>query len=249
MNELETISVANLPALRTDEVKACVDLVGDAIQSAKAKLSAAKHIGADKSIIDEMSAQINDYSALKLRAEMELGKRTAAIGTRQGARNDFVDSEYKVTKGDTLAEIGVTRDQASSYERMAKNEQEVENYIVETVAQGKAPTRRGAMERLKPQERRRTSKVFLPKEHDYHIGRAERGEELPKPGISRDVNYMPEYGFDDLMEEARGIISAFLKQLRRLAYENKEIVSGNPKEFEKALDDAETEIKKLKEEF
>lgn len=129
-------------SLRTDEVKACVDLVGDAIQSAKAKLSAAKHIGANKMIIDEMTAQINDYSALKLRAEMELGKRTAAVETKSGTRTDLMGGEHKV-KGDVLEEIGITREQASAFERMAKHEQEVEDYIVETVAQGKAPTRRG----------------------------------------------------------------------------------------------------------
>lgn len=249
MNELEKINASNLPALRTDEVKACVDLVGDAIQSVKAKLSAAQHIGADKAIIDEMSAQITDYSTLKLRAEKELGKRIAAMENTPGARTDLFCDKKQVTKKAQLAEIGVTQSQAFEYERLAKNEQEVENYIVETVAQGKAPTRRGALEKIKPQEFGRTSKVFLPRERKPGGNHGVRGGELPKPSIAHDADYTPEYGLDDMMEEVRGVISTFLKQLRRLAQENKEIVSSNFREFEKALDDAESGIKKLKEEI
>ena len=245
MNELETISAANLPALRTDEVKACVDLVGDAIQSAKAKLSAAKHIGADKMIIDEMTAQINDYSALKLRAEMELGKRTAQMERNtefHGNRySSDVNTDYNTKKGEQLAEIGVTRQQASAYERMAKNEQEVENYIVETVAQGKAPTRRGAMEKIKPQEFRRTSRVFLP---------SERPQKHPVTEIviNRATGEV-EYTLDDLLVEMRAINDDFIQKYERIFEIRKDMIAENANAVKAVFDELISRYAKIKEGF
>lgn len=148
MNEL-TVKSADLPALATEEVKQCVDLIGDAIQALKSKRNAAGHIGASKAVIDEMDAQIREYSAMKLKAEIELGKRTAAMETNQGARNDFVDSDYKVTKGSQLAKIGMRRDQASDYERMAKHEAVVSDYIDRQLERGETPTKAGAMQEIR----------------------------------------------------------------------------------------------------
>lgn len=152
MNEL-TVKSADLPALATEEVKQCVDLIGDAIQALKSKRNAAGHIGASKAVIDEMDAQIREYSAMKLKAEIELGKRTAAMEKSQGARNDFVGSEYKVTKGDALSKIGVTRDQASAFERMAKHETYVDQYIGRKLALGQTPTRHEVMREIQRAER------------------------------------------------------------------------------------------------
>lgn len=92
------------------------------------------------------------------------------------------------------------------------------------------------------------SKYFLPgaNNRNYH---KEKEENLPKPQIPSDPNWMPEYGFDDLVEEAKGITSNFVKQMRRLMAENRKLVSGNFAEFEKVLDEVENELEKLKEEF
>lgn len=92
------------------------------------------------------------------------------------------------------------------------------------------------------------SKYFLPgaNNRNYH---KEKEENLPKPQIPSDPNWMPEYGFDDLVEEAKGITSNFVKQMRRLMEDNRELVSGNFAEFEKVLNEVENELEKLKEEF
>lgn len=155
MNEL-TVKPADLPALATEEVKQCVDLIGDAIQALKSKRNAAGHIGANKAVIDEMDAQIREYSAMKLKAEIELGKRTAAMpkavkGNQfTGKRSVQGADEPKET---ALRSMGMTKQRASDYERMAKHETYVEQYIDRKLELGQTPTRHEVMREIKHYDR------------------------------------------------------------------------------------------------
>lgn len=151
MNEL-TVKTADLPALATEEVKQCVDLIGDAIQALKSKRNAAGHIGASKAVIDEMDAQIREYSAMKLKAEIELGKRTAAIKPNtdfHGNRFSDVQGTDNTTKQSELKSIGISRQRASDYERMAKHEAVVSDYIDRQLERGETPTKAGAMQEIR----------------------------------------------------------------------------------------------------
>jgi len=156
LNEL-TVKTAGLPALATEEVKQCVDLIGDAIQALKSKRNAAGHIGASKDVIDEMDAQIREYSAMKLKAEIELGKRTATMERNTdfhgNQHSGDVNTDYNTKKGEQLAEIGVTRQQASVFERMAKHETYVDQYIGRKLALGQTPTRHEVMREIQRAER------------------------------------------------------------------------------------------------
>lgn len=152
MDEL-TVKSADLPALATEEVKQCVDLIGDAIQALKSKRNAAGHIGASKDVIDEMDAQIREYSAMKLKAEIELGKRTAAIKPASGVRSDLSQSVGEVTKAQALAEMGVSNQRASDYERMARHEDYVDQYIDRKLELGQTPTRHEVMREIKHYDR------------------------------------------------------------------------------------------------
>lgn len=155
MNEL-TVKAADLPALATEEVKQCVDLIGDAIQALKSKRNAAGHIGASKAVVDEMDSQIREYSAMKLKAEIELGKRTAAIpktNYRLGNQFAVAHSVDNATKKAELESIGITRQRASDYERMAKHEGYVDQYIDRKLALGQTPTRHEVMREIQRAER------------------------------------------------------------------------------------------------
>lgn len=149
MNEL-TVKAADLPSLATEEVKQCVDLIGDAIQALKSKRNAAGHIGASKAVVDEMDAQIREYSAMKLKAEIELGKRTAAIPKATNQHDVLVYTADKQTK---LKEIGVSRQNASVFERMAKHEDYVDQYIDRKLALNQTPTRHEVMREIQRAER------------------------------------------------------------------------------------------------
>lgn len=148
MNEL-TVKTADLPALATEEVKQCVDLIGDAIQALKSKRNAAGHIGASKAVIDEMDTQIREYSAMKLKAEIELGKRTAAMPKAVNQHNVPHHGVVEQTKTEALSEMGITQQRASDYERMAKHEAVVSDYIDRQLERGETPTKAGAMQEIR----------------------------------------------------------------------------------------------------
>lgn len=160
-------------------------------------------------------------------------------------------------------EMGVGKNTVLRAEKFAKGIEairEADAEVAEKILAGKANISKAEVQSLakaEPEVVKETaksikegkhSKYFLPgaNNRNYH---KEKEENLPKPQIPSDPNWMPEYGFDDLVEEAKGITSNFVKQMRRLMEDNRELVSGNFAEFEKVLDEVENELEKLKEEF
>ena len=149
MNEL-TIRGADLPALPMEDIKQYVDVIGDAIDALKAKRNAAGHLNVDKAVVDEMDAQIREYSAMKLSAEMELGKKTAALEQtdhRYGNQHDISHPAGEAKK-DRLKKIGVSSQRASDMERMAKHEEVVNRYIDHQLSIGETPTKAGAFRKI-----------------------------------------------------------------------------------------------------
>lgn len=144
MNEL-TIRQRDLPAMPMEEVKQYVDIIGDAIDALKAKRNAAGHLNADKAVIDEMDGQIREYSAMKLKAEIELGKKTAEIPK---AKNQSATPEAGTAKKQTLDKMGISHQRASDYERLARHEDIVQDYISDQLERGETPTKSGAFKRI-----------------------------------------------------------------------------------------------------
>ena len=136
------------------EVKQYVDIIGDALAGMKAQLNAAKHMSADKETIDIMELQINEYSAMRVQAQMELGKRTATIKTGFGNRFTVNSPTLgkSTTKAEQLKNIGIDSKRASEFETMARNEETVNQYIEESLASGKAPSVTGALKEIKKQK-------------------------------------------------------------------------------------------------
>lgn len=160
-------------------------------------------------------------------------------------------------------EMGVGKNTVLRAEKFAKGIdyiREVDEEVAEKILAGKANISKAEVQSLakaEPEVVKETAKsikegkhgkYFLPGANSKNY-RKEKEENLPKPQIPSDPNWMPEYGFDDLVEEAKGITSNFVKQMRRLMAENKKLVSGNFAEFEKVLNEVENELEKLKEEF
>lgn len=147
MNELITPELSQLPAMPVDEVKEGVDKIGGYI----GMLQAAKRATADQTIIDEVNDQIRKYSALKLRWQMELGRRTAEIPKVSGGdrkSESFQKSNgrtFEPTRTEKLKELGISKQRASENERMASEPEIVEKYIERTIKQDEAPTTSGAL--------------------------------------------------------------------------------------------------------
>ena len=145
MNELITPDLAQLPALPTDEVKDGVDKIGAYI----GMLSAAKKATADQRTIDEVDDQIRQYSALRLRWQMELGRRTSGFKGSPGTRTDLYQPSVEVeTRTERLKALGVSQQRASENERMASDSEIVEEYIERTVEQKETPTTSGALKAI-----------------------------------------------------------------------------------------------------
>lgn len=155
MNDL-IVRKDNLPAMPTEDVKQCVDIIGDAINALKAKRSQATRINCNQAVIDEMNRQIREYSAFRLQAQIELGKRSAEMETNKDFHgNQFGEirsTENTKTKADQLAELGIRPQRAHEMETMAANEKVVNQYIDEQLSTGKAPSQHGALKAIKEQE-------------------------------------------------------------------------------------------------
>ena len=135
----------------TEDVKQYVDVIGDAIEDMKAKLSAAKHLRWESITIERMTAQINEYSAMRIQAQIELGKRTAemekAVKGNQFTGKRSVQGTDK-PKAEQLQEMNLPRQRANEYERMAKHEDVVNRYIDQQIERGEAPTKAGALQAI-----------------------------------------------------------------------------------------------------
>ena len=146
----------NLPSLPVEDVKQYVDVIGDAIDGLKAKRNAASHLDCDQNVIDEMDRQIREYSAMKLQAQMELGKRTMKLEKNTGFHGnqfgEFHSVENTKNKSDQLAALGIASQRANDYEKMHKNEDVVNQYIEDSLEKGKSPSLGGALKEIKRQE-------------------------------------------------------------------------------------------------
>lgn len=144
MNELITPELSQLPAMPVSDIKDGVDKIGGYI----GMLQSVKRATADQAIIDEVNEQIRKYSALKLRWQMELGRRTAELETNitgRPAKNSSNSRTTFETKTEKLKELGISKQRASENERMASEPEIVEKYIECTIKQDEAPTTSGAL--------------------------------------------------------------------------------------------------------
>lgn len=142
MNELSTPELSQLPAMPVNEVKDGVDKIGGYI----GMLQAAKKATADQSIIDEVDEQIRKYSALKLRWQMELGRRTAEIPKAPANQYKSATSDGRTKQ---LRSLGISKQRASENERMASEPEIVEKYIERTIEQDETPTTSGALKAIR----------------------------------------------------------------------------------------------------
>jgi len=149
MNELITPELSQLPALPTNEIKEGVDKIGGCIRM----LAAAKKATADQTVINEVDDQIRKYSALRIRWQMELGRRTSEIEKNtefHGNQHlgDVQPSDNTKNKSEKLKELGISKQRASENERMASEPEIVEEYIERAIEQNEAPTTSGALKAI-----------------------------------------------------------------------------------------------------
>ena len=232
--------------MQTVEVKQYVDVIGDAINGLKAKRNAAEHLNCDQSVIDEMDRQIREYSAMKLQAQMELGKRTAEMEKNITGRGDKVFhsvEDFKPTKSNQLSTLGIAPQRANDFEKMHKNKDVVNQYIEESLEKGKAPSRNGALNEIKKQEAYIKESDVNPKKGKSKVDRkkaAERDANIEAAIFSlKGAGESTQYGIEELIadiaangENAVSTLRMFLSQWAWLFQ-----TDDSKKEVSKAIDD------------
>lgn len=230
MNEL-VARKNNLPAMPIGEVKTYVDVIGDAIDALKAKRSAAAHFNIDNETVAEMDRQIVEYSALKVQAQMELGKRTAAMEKTKGGDPTLfqgADERGVKTKADQLAAINLKPQRASEFERMAEHEDIVSQYIIDALANGKAPTKGGALNEI---ERRTKPRGFTAED------RASRRETDAIVAEMYDTENVPEYTVEMLIGIIKANAEEYVGVFRRLLSDHRDLLTdANRPTVEEAID-------------
>lgn len=223
MNEL-VVRRGNLPSLPTETVKMYVDVIGDAIADLKAKLDAAIHTGVDGDTVAEMQRQINEYTALQRQAEVELGKRTMEMEKSKGGYPKlFQGSEEHETKtkSEQLADLGIAPQRANEYETMAKNEDIVNRYIEESLADGKAPSKKGAIAAIKEEQSYITEDGTTPKQHNKGLvpggfSKERREQRSQIEAIYDGLKSEPTIEFDaeSLVKELNYIVDGFIGSIK-----------------------------------
>ena len=198
MNELITPELSQLPAMQINEIKEGVDKIGGYV----GMLMAAKKATADQRIIDEVDDQIRKYSALKIRWQMELGRRTSEIEKNaefHGNQHlgDAQPSGNTKSKSEKLKELGISRQRASENERMASEPDIVEKYIEHVIEQNEIPTTSGALKAIK--EKKRADKEA--KREEKRQENAEKIETLSTPleakGLFQTIVIDPPWDWGD----------------------------------------------------
>lgn len=241
MNELALRQMEkDLPSLPINDVKKYVDLIGDAIDALKIKRNASSHLNYDKSVIEEMERQIREYSALKVKAQLELGKRTKNIKVASGG--DRKSESYQAANGrlfekpkgrwDELAEIGISHQRASEYERMAEDEETVERYIEDTLASGKAPTKSGALKAIEEKNGCIVEGQVAPAKKSRPTpvqSAAKDRDEKMSAAISRITNkeIVVEYAVDDLVSEIKANAERFESLFTTMLTVHERLISEN----------------------
>lgn len=228
MNEI-AIRQTDLPALPVEDIKQYVDVIGDAIDALKAKRNAAGHLNVDKAVVDEMDAQIREYSAMKLRAEMELGKKTAVLPK---ALNQNTPLGGGGGKRKALANLGIPHQTASEMERLAKHEETVNRYIDHQLSIGETPTKAGAFRKIAETAPKPKTPKQAAEEHIKEIKAAPIATIQDAVIIREEQSVIDNATVNDV---ANGIHQI---SVRIFHYYDKDLGGGEFETFIKAADDA-----------
>ena len=137
------------------EVKTFLNDITFNIKAMEAQRKRMGEFGADQSDLDTMDWQIAQMKSLKLQAQVEIGKRSAEMEKADNRigniHPEIRNAEVGKTKAEQLAELDITPQRANEYEKLAKNEDVVNQYIGEMLSKGKAPSTNGALNEIKKQ--------------------------------------------------------------------------------------------------
>lgn len=161
-----------------------------------------------KAIHEQTLKEAQELSAAVITAEQRIGEILDATPTAQGRRTDIIETtsstriEEVKTKSEIIAEMGYSKDEASDYQRMAKNPEVVDQVVRDKLAAGELVTRSDVMRQIKAHDRELRQKDTELKKKDSQIEKLKsKISDLEKtisniadydsnPGESAEVKYL-----------------------------------------------------------
>ena len=148
MNEL-TILNSNLPCKPFDLQKFLL-FNEEKLQSVKAEIRFLQKAEEATAVLEQKKQEASNISILVLAAETRLGEIIKDMDTKKGCRNDIIipkkpkltdEPKFITPKSTKIKDIGISRNQAQRYEKLAKNKDIVEEVITDAKKNTKIATR------------------------------------------------------------------------------------------------------------
>lgn len=153
MNELAERTV-NLPDTIEDLTQFV--LVGKAkLNAYMLKLQAINKLSVAQEIREQTLKETQELNAALFAAEQRIGELLLAIPKQSGGdrKSDNIKnrgaSNFEKSKAETISDMGYTKDEASNYQRMAKNPEIVQKVLDEAVANGTVATKAQVMKEIR----------------------------------------------------------------------------------------------------
>lgn len=229
MNELAERTV-NLPDTIEDLTQFV--LVGKAkLNAYMLKLQTINKLSVAQEIREQTLKETQELNAALFAAEQRIGELLLAIPKQSGASNFSRDVEKLKTKSETIKDMGYSKDEASDYQRMAKNPDIVQKVLEEAVANGTVATRTQVMKEIRKADesaREAVRQELAEKDRQIRAQEAKIRELQNQPPKVREITKEP----DDY---------AKVKRLNKAYAENE-------KNYMKQISDLNRDNRKLQEE-
>ena len=240
MNEVVSYQPTQLPDTLEDLTQFV--LVGKAkLDAYILKLRAINKLSVAQGIRDQTLKEAQEVSTALIAAEQRIGELLLAIPKQSGANNFSRDKEKLKTKGETIKEMGYGKNEASDYQRMAKNPEIVQKVVDEVIANGDLVTKSQVMKEIA--EAKRQAKAEAEEENNRLRSALSESEtrriqaEQNVKEVIREVEVIPD-DYDDLKKKAKSA-EAWKKD-----YERQQIKTG---EKQQQILELQQQIKDLQE--
>lgn len=149
LNELQTYNY-NLPTTIEDLSKFV--LIGrEQLNAVRAAIRAIDKVGLATEVREQKLQEAQDLADAVLDAEVRIGELTAELPKAKS--NQYVQIRNGAKKQTKLDDIGITKDQASRFEQLAKHPEAVEQAKTEAREKGEVVTRSAALNKIKEERK------------------------------------------------------------------------------------------------
>lgn len=152
-----TFTRSELPAT-IDDLSKFVLIGRDKLQAVRAEIAAIKKVGLASEVLEQKRAEAQEIAELVTLSEMRMGEMLSEIPKATPNNNPFHENQDGLKlvkpKGETLADMGITRNAASEYQQMAAHPEIVEQAIAEARENDDIVSRASVLRKIKAERKK-----------------------------------------------------------------------------------------------